>query len=83
MESRTRDLLLRRFGYAFASSANPESLYRPMMIAHVIDGPLAIGPLEVVPFVQNHGPEDTCWHSVFALGEEPSLSHSYGLFARE
>ena len=29
----------------------------------------------------NHGPEDTCWHSVFALGEQPSLSHSYGLFA--
>lgn len=25
---------------------------------------------------------DTCWHSVFGIGEEPSLAHSYGIFAR-
>jgi len=29
----------------------------------------------------SHGPDDVCWHSVFALGREPSLSHSYGVFA--
>jgi hypothetical protein len=29
----------------------------------------------------NHGWDDTCWHSVFALGRKPSLAHSYGLFA--
>ena len=27
--------------------------------------------------------ERACWHSVFALGEKPSLAHSYGLFAVE
>jgi hypothetical protein len=25
-------------------------------------------------------PDDTCWHSVFALGRRPSLAHSYGIF---
>jgi hypothetical protein len=29
----------------------------------------------------NHGWDDTCWHSVFALGKRPSLAHSYGIFA--
>jgi hypothetical protein len=29
----------------------------------------------------NHGWDDTCWHSVFALGDSPSLAHSYGIFA--
>jgi hypothetical protein len=28
-----------------------------------------------------HGPDATCWHSVFALGKRPSLAHSYGIFA--
>ena len=27
-----------------------------------------------------HGPDDTCWHSVFALGARASLAHSYGIF---
>jgi len=30
----------------------------------------------------SHGPDDVAWHSVFALGAEPSLAHSYGIFAR-
>jgi hypothetical protein len=29
-----------------------------------------------------HGPDDVCWHSVFALGTRASLAHSYGIFAR-
>jgi hypothetical protein len=29
-----------------------------------------------------HGPDDTCWHAVFALGRRASLAHSYGIFAR-
>jgi hypothetical protein len=29
----------------------------------------------------NHGWDDTCWHSVFALGGTASLAHSYGIFA--
>jgi hypothetical protein len=28
----------------------------------------------------SHGPDDVCWHSVFALGTRPSLAHSYGVF---
>ena len=30
----------------------------------------------------NHAWDDTCWHSVFALGDEASLAHSYGIFGR-
>src|SRR5688572_9752968 len=26
------------------------------------------------------GPDDACWHSVFALGNRASLAHSYGIF---
>ena len=29
----------------------------------------------------NHAWNDTCWHSVFALGARASLAHSYGIFA--
>ncbi len=28
----------------------------------------------------SHGPDDVCWHAVFALGRKPSLAHSYGIF---
>ncbi|HYC76315.1 MAG TPA: hypothetical protein VEI02_01695 [Planctomycetota bacterium] len=28
----------------------------------------------------SHGPDDCCWHAVFALGRTPSLAHSYGIF---
>jgi hypothetical protein len=31
----------------------------------------------------SHGIDDVAWHSVLALGDEPSLAHSYGLFARQ
>lgn len=30
----------------------------------------------------SHGIDDVAWHSVLALGERPSLAHSYGLFPR-
>ena len=30
----------------------------------------------------NHAWDDTCWHSVFALGKRASLAHSYGIFAK-
>lgn len=29
----------------------------------------------------SHGIDDVAWHSVIALGDRPSLAHSYGLFA--
>jgi hypothetical protein len=40
---------------------------------------LAAGDALLLP---NHGWNDTCWHSVFALGDEASLAHSYGIFAQ-
>ncbi len=39
---------------------------------------LCAGDVLLLP---NHAWNDTCWHSVFALGRRPSLAHSYGLFA--
>jgi hypothetical protein len=30
----------------------------------------------------SHGTEEVAWHSVIALGDRPSLAHSYGIFAR-
>lgn len=35
-----------------------------------------------VLLLPSHGPDDSAWHSVIALGRRPSLAHSYGLFAR-
>ncbi|HMB76457.1 MAG TPA: MBL fold metallo-hydrolase, partial [Kiloniellaceae bacterium] len=57
MDRRTLDVLRLRFDYIFASSADPESLYRPLLRDHVIDGPFRVGPFEILPFEQNHGPE--------------------------
>jgi len=34
-----------------------------------------------VLLLPSHGPDDAAWHSVFALGDRPSLAHSYGMFA--
>ena len=57
MDTRTRRELTTRFAYAFASSHDPGSLYRPVFRDCALDGPVRIGPLDVVPFVQGHGPE--------------------------
>ena len=38
---------------------------------------LAAGDCILLP---SHGIDDVAWHSVIALGERPSLAHSYGLF---
>ncbi|MDX1400431.1 MAG: MBL fold metallo-hydrolase [Kiloniellales bacterium] len=59
MDAFTQKLLTARFSYAFSSSADPKSLYRPLMDDRVIDGPFDLGPWRVVPFIQNHGPEDS------------------------
>ena len=59
MSAETRAALTTRFAYAFSSSRDPQNLYRPMMRDRVIDGPFQVGDVRVVPFVQNHGPEDT------------------------
>lgn len=39
---------------------------------------LSAGDVLLLP---SHGPDDVAWHSVFALGDRPSLGHSYGIFA--
>lgn len=31
----------------------------------------------------SHGIDDVAWHSVIALGQRPSLAHSYGIFPRQ
>lgn len=59
LDRRTRDRLLERFGYAFASKADPDGLYAPLLTDRVIDGPFRIGNIEVTPFDQQHGPETT------------------------
>jgi hypothetical protein len=38
---------------------------------------LAPGDVLLLP---SHGPDDVAWHSVFGLGIQPSLAHSYGIF---
>ncbi|HEY5598556.1 MAG TPA: MBL fold metallo-hydrolase [Kiloniellales bacterium] len=59
MDAETRRALTTRFDYAFASSCDPKSLYRPVFQDRVLDGPARIGALEVVPFIQGHGTENT------------------------
>jgi phosphoribosyl 1,2-cyclic phosphate phosphodiesterase len=57
MDATTRARLTQRFGYVFASSRDPDSLYPPTLADRVIDGPFRVGEVTVVPFVQGHGPE--------------------------
>jgi hypothetical protein len=38
-----------------------------------------LGPGDVL-LLPSHGPDDVAWHSVFGLGDRPSLAHSWGLF---
>ena len=40
---------------------------------HICEGDVLLMP--------SHGPDDVCWHSVFALGESGSLALSSGVFA--
>ncbi len=57
MDRATHGALTRRFEYAFASSADPKSIYPPLMNDHLVEGPFRIGGIDVVPFEQQHGPE--------------------------
>ncbi len=59
MDETTRALVTRRFEYAFVSSHDKESLYRPLLDDRTIEGPFQVGELAVTPFVQGHGPETT------------------------
>jgi phosphoribosyl 1,2-cyclic phosphate phosphodiesterase len=55
MDAATREVLIRRFGYAFSSSHDPNGFYTPILNDVPILGPLEIGGVRVVPFVQRHG----------------------------
>ena len=59
MDAKTQAALTRRFEYIFASSADPDSLYRPLLEDRVIHGSFEVGGVEIRPFVQGHGPETT------------------------
>lgn len=59
MDARTRELLTARFAYAFASCADPDSFYKPLLADRTIEGPFQTGSIEVIPFVQDHGWETT------------------------
>lgn len=48
----TLDTLFRRFDYCFESMQG----YPPICEARLIDGPIRVGGLEIVPFEQEHGP---------------------------
>ncbi len=57
MDRPTRDALVRRFGYAFTASHNPNGFYTPILNDVPIDGPVEVGDIRIVPFVQQHGRE--------------------------
>jgi phosphoribosyl 1,2-cyclic phosphate phosphodiesterase len=47
--------IIKRFAYVFEGYGEAEALYRPILVPKTIDGPFAVGPVDVVPFVQDHG----------------------------
>jgi len=59
MDEQTKTALTARFAYAFASSRDPDNLYPPLLVDHVIRAPFRIGGIRVTPFVQQHGKETT------------------------
>ncbi len=59
MDPTTQARLTQRFEYAFSSTQDPSSLYAPMLEDRTVDGPFTVAGLEIVPFVQGHGPGET------------------------
>ncbi len=59
MDTQTHDDLTGRFPYIFASTSDPKSLYPPQLRDRVIQPgtPFRAGAIEVLAFVQGHGPE--------------------------
>jgi phosphoribosyl 1,2-cyclic phosphate phosphodiesterase len=55
-EAATLDAIEARFRYAFAQNdVGSGVLYRPFLSRRDVTGPFRVGPVEVVPFVQDHG----------------------------
>lgn len=61
-----------------AKLLNETPAFTRLLVEHGALFRLRAGDVLLLP---NHGWDDTCWHSVFALGARASLAHSYGLFA--
>ena len=55
MDAETQRVLTQRFAYAFTSSHDPESFYRPLLEDRVVDGPFSAAGVSVMPFRQGHG----------------------------
>jgi phosphoribosyl 1,2-cyclic phosphate phosphodiesterase len=51
-DQKTLDVLRQRFDYIFA----PKLGYPAICETHVVEGPFTVGEIDVVPFVQEHGP---------------------------
>lgn len=58
---------------------NRDEAFTAQLAAHGALFVLHAGDSILLP---SHGIDDVAWHSVLALGERPSLAHSYGLFPR-
>lgn len=56
---------------------NRDPAFAQVLSAHGALFVLQAGDTILLP---SHGIDDVAWHSVFALGERPSLAHSYGIF---
>lgn len=55
MAPSTRDSLIEKFGYAFTSSHTSGGFYRPILNDRPFEGPMTLGAIGVIPFVQGHG----------------------------
>lgn len=58
---------------------NRDAAFTAVLAAHGALFVLHAGDCILLP---SHGIDDVAWHSVIALGDRPSLAHSYGLFPR-
>lgn len=54
-DAKTLDDLQQRFAYCFTPLTQEAIYYKPVLVPHVIDGRFRVGPVEVVPFEQDHG----------------------------
>ncbi|MGC6489569.1 MAG: hypothetical protein ACON4Z_18125, partial [Planctomycetota bacterium] len=59
---------------------NRDEAFARALAAHGALFVLRAGDAILLP---SHSPDDVAWHSVLALGDRPSLAHSYGVFGRE
>ena len=58
---------------------NRDESFARLLAAHGALFVLRAGDAVLLP---SHGVDDVAWHSVLAIGDRPSLAHSYGIFPR-